>query len=144
MDSRGRRLPVTSVLATTQDGTRRALVVAKRLTEGLEARVVVLVPAVAAHGEAFEPAILIDRHRALAVDVGVHVTVVPCVCRRFDDVLHQIPAESSLLIVGGRKRLWWPSREERLVARLLAEGYAVVFAQVGADRAPAPAWAVAR
>ncbi len=72
------------------------------------------------------------------------MTVLPCACRRYDDVVHSMLDRSSLLIVGGQKRAWWPSREERLVARLLAEGYAVVFAQVGAERVPAAAWAVAR
>jgi hypothetical protein len=40
---------------------------------------------------------------------------------------------STLLIVGGRTRFWWPTREERLVSRLAREGYPVVFAQVTAQ-----------
>jgi hypothetical protein len=79
----------------------------------------------------------------LAANVGVHVNVLLCVCRRYDEIVHQVLGPSSLLIVGGRKRTWWPTREERLVSRLCAEGYPVVFAQVGAQavvaRASVPA-----
>ncbi len=47
-----RRVSVVCVLATAADGTRCALATAKRLTDGLDARVVLLVPAVIPHGRA--------------------------------------------------------------------------------------------
>jgi hypothetical protein len=126
-----------NVLATTHDGTRRALDVAKRLTAGLDAQVVLLLPRLASSAGGFDPAsqersTLVDEHRALAADVGVHAKVVFCVCHRYDDVVHQMLGRSSLVVLGGRKRIWWPTREERLVSRLTKEGYPVVFAQVGA------------
>jgi hypothetical protein len=125
------------VLATTPEGTRSALTSAKRLIDGLDARVVLLVPRLTSFAARFDPssderAVLVDEHRALAASVGVHVTVLFCVCHRYDDVVHQMLGRSSLVIVGGRRRALWPSREERLVGRLSAEGYPVVFAQVGA------------
>jgi len=128
-----------NVLSTTREGTECALASAKRLIAGLDAQVVVLVPRLTRFGAAFDPsgherATIIDEHRALAARVGVHVTVLLCVCRRYDDVVHQMLGRSSLLIVGGRTRTWWPTREERLVSRLSREGYPVVFAQVGAER----------
>jgi hypothetical protein len=128
-----------NVLATTREGTACALASAKRLTGGLDARVVLLVPRLTHVTSPFNPAgkeraALVDEHLALAASVGVHVTVLFCVCRRYDDVVHQMLGRSSLLIVGGRTRTWWPSREERLVSRLSREGYPVVFAQVGAER----------
>ncbi len=121
---------------------------AKRLTEGLDARVVLLVPRLKSFSVPFDPASdegtrLIDEHRAQAASVGVHVTVLLCVCQRYDDVVHQMLGRSSLLVVGGQKRVWWPSREERLVSRLFAEGYPVVFAQIGAGHAAAHAQAMA-
>jgi hypothetical protein len=127
------------VLATTHDGTRCALEVAKRLTGGLDAQVVLLVPRLASFADRFDPASeehggLVDAHRALAADVGVHVKVLLCVCHRHDDVVHQMLGQSSLLIVGGRRRTWWPTREERLVSRLARESYPVVFAQLVAGR----------
>jgi hypothetical protein len=55
-----------------------------------------------------------------------------CVCQRLDDGAHQLLGRSGLVVVGGRRRLWWPSREQRLAERLMGEGYPVVFVQVGA------------
>ena len=63
---------------------------------------------------------------------GVNVTVLVCVCQRLEDVVHQMLGRSSPVLVGGRRRSWWPTREQRLVRRLIGEGYPVVFAQVGA------------
>jgi hypothetical protein len=60
------------------------------------------------------------------------LSVLFCVCQRLDDVAHQLLGRSGLVIVGGRRRLWWRSREQRLVDRLIGEGYPVVFVQVGA------------
>jgi hypothetical protein len=135
------------VLATTTEGTRCALGSAKELAAALDAQVVLLVPRVTNFGAPFDPsgeerATVIDRHHALAADIGVHINVMFCVCHRHDDVVHQMLGRSSLVVVGGRKRTWWPTREERLVSRLSAEGYPVVFAQVragaAAARAPLP------
>jgi len=127
------------VIATTLEGTRCALTAAKRLTRGLDARIVLLVPRLASAADtpdrtAAERVTIVDEHRALAADVGAHVTVLFCVCRRLDDVAHQMLGRSSLVIVGGRKHLWWPSREQRLVERLTREGYAVVLAETAAER----------
>jgi hypothetical protein len=123
------------VLATTQEGTRSALATAKRLTGGLDARVVLLVPRLTPLLARFDPTsgesgALLDQHRRLAAEVGVHVNVMFCVCHRRADIVHQMLGRSSLVIVGGRKRAWWPSREQRLADRLIGEGYAVVFARV--------------
>ena len=136
------------IVATTRDGTRGALTVARRLTSGLDARVVLLVPRLPSYSATFDPsgqarAAVIDEHRALAASIGMHVTVLLCVCRRYDDVVHQMLGRASLVIIGGRRRSWWPSREERLTARLSAEGYPVVFAQVGAERATSHASVIA-
>jgi hypothetical protein len=131
-----------NVLATTHDGTRCALDVAKRLTGDLDAQVVLLLPRLAPFAGGFDPAseeraALVDEHRALAAAVGVHAKVLFCVCYRLDDIVHQMLGRSSLLIVGGRRRTWWPTREERLASRLAREGYPVVFAQVGGHSARA-------
>lgn len=130
------------VLATTHDGTKCALTVAKRLTTAVDARIVLLVPRRQSSAVPFDSAgnertTLIDEHRGLAASVGVHVIVLFCVCDTYDDVVHQMLGRSALVIVGGRARIWWPSPEQRLVSRLIAEGYPVVFAQTGAEQAPA-------
>lgn len=125
------------VLATTQEGTRCALLRAKRLTEGLNARVVVLAPRVTSWRQPFDPATpdradTVDAYRALAASVGVDVTVLFCVCRRPDDIVKSMLGPSSLVIIGGRHRVAVPSREERLVTRLSAAGYLATF--VALDR----------
>jgi hypothetical protein len=128
------------VLATTVEGTTCALQSAKRLTAGLHTRVVLLVHSrkslsASSHATSAERASLVDRYGSVAAAVGVDVTVLFCVCQRVDDVVHQMLGRSSLVIVGGRRRVWWPSREQRLVQRLTAGGYPVVFAQVGVELA---------
>jgi hypothetical protein len=140
----GARKSMVHVLATTKEGTTCALTSAKRLVEGLDAQVVLLLARLTHSGAPFDPSgeernALVDEHRALAAEVGVHVNVMFCVCRQYDDVVHQMLGRSSLLIVGGRGRTWWPTRAERLVSRLSAEGYPVVFGQVGARPLPAQA-----
>jgi hypothetical protein len=147
-DATRARLSV-NVLATTHDGTRCALGIAKRLAGRLDAQVVLLLPRLASLAGGFDPTsqernTLVDKHRALAADVGVHAKVLFCVCHRYDDVVHQMLGRSSLLVLGGRKRIWWPTREERLVSRLTKEGYPVVFAQVGAAPASSPLMDTAR
>jgi hypothetical protein len=126
-----------NVRATTHDGTRCALDVARRLIGGLGAQVVLLLPRLASLAGGFDTAsqgrnALVDKHRTLAADVGVHVKVLFRVCHRYDDIVHQMRGRSSLLIVRGQTRTWWPTREERLMSRLAADGYPVVLAQVGA------------
>jgi hypothetical protein len=54
--------------------------------------------------------------RRLAPSVGLHLTLLFCVCQRYDDVVDQRVSRSSLLVAGGRKRARWPSREERRVS----------------------------
>ncbi len=124
------------MLATTADGTRSALVAARRLTRGVDARVVLLVPRVlprlAAPGLPDDQSAHVDAYRAMAADVGIQSTALVCVCSRIDDVVRQMIGRSSLVIVGGARRLWWPSHEQRLADRLTAAGYAVVFVPVGA------------
>jgi hypothetical protein len=131
------------VLATTREGTRCALLAAKRLVEHCTARIVLLVPRLqSAFGPgnpaADERATVIGQHRALAASIGLEVTVLFCVCRQPDDVVHQMLGPSPLVLVGGRKARFWPTREQRLVARLISEGYHAVFAQIGAERRTAP------
>lgn len=130
------------VLATTEEGTRAALTSAKRLTDGLEARIVLLVPRLTSLAVPFDPAseeraAIVEAYRALAASVGADVTVLFCVSQRPDDVVRQMLGRSSLVIVGGRRNALWPSREQRLVRRLTAEGYPVALAQVGSEHASA-------
>ena len=132
------RVPV-HVIATTPEGTKCALTVARQLTHGVDSRVVLLVPRLTSYCDRADlssrkRAALVDEHHALAADAGVHVTVLVCVCRRLDDVVEQLLGPATLVIVGGRRNLWWPSREQRLVDRLTSGGHSVVFADLRAQR----------
>jgi hypothetical protein len=125
------------VLATTLEGTACALERAKQVTAGVDARVVLFVPVRKAFRPAGpageEPDALIARHRAAVADAGVRATVLACVCDRVRDMIGHLIAPSGLVIVGGHRGWWLPSRERRLVGRLAASGYPVIFAQIGAD-----------
>ena len=128
---------VVHVLATTAEGTTGALEAARQLTSGTDGKVVLFVPRLTTSGAPFDPSgeernAILDRYRQIAADAGVHVSVVFCVCARLEDVVHQMLGPSTLLIVGGRSRAWWPTRERRLLDRLVGQGYPVVFADVGA------------
>jgi hypothetical protein len=126
-----------SVLATTFEGTARALECVKRVTTDVDTQIVILVPApkvVATEGRDGGLAQLVDRYRAAVVSAGIRATVLGCICRCLDDLVVQMVGPSGLVIVGGRRGLWWPTREERLIARLTARGYAAIFAQVGVLR----------
>ena len=114
------------VLATTPAGTRSALAVAKRLTAANPARVVLAVPRRTSFATQFDPTgiertAVIDGHRALAAEVGVHVTVLLCVCRRLDDVVHSLLGRTGFVIVGGRRRGFWPSRNSAWCGGWLAK-----------------------
>jgi hypothetical protein len=127
------------VLATTEEETRSALLSAQRLTTGRDARVVLFVPTRDSSEVSTEPATsagvaAVERYRALAHKVGVRATVIACDCRGLDEVVHQMLGESSLVIIGGRRQVLWPTPEQRLVQRLTAQGYPVVFAQVDTER----------
>jgi hypothetical protein len=130
------------VVATSAAGTRCALAAAKRLASDTGGTVVLIVPRLTGFTAPFDPTTAertetIDRYQAIAAEVGVHATVLFCVCRRPDDIVHQMLGASALLLVGGRTRVWWPTRERRLVDRLVGKGYPVVFADIRAAEAQA-------
>jgi len=132
------------VLTTTEEGTRCALLAAKRLADGFRTRIVLLVPKLTSDAAPSDPtgnrgALTTRQYEALASSVGVDADVIPCVCWRPDDVLHGLLGRSSLVVIGGRRNRAWPSPERRLANRLAGEGYPVVFAEIGAESVRA-AW----
>jgi hypothetical protein len=130
--------PITiHVIATTNEGTRCALVEARRLTADLFARIVILVPhqvsyAIPLTNPTEVPEVIADQYAALASALGVDATVRLCLCRRADDVFRLLLMKESLVVIGGR-RTWWPSRVERLARRLTKSGHTVVVASVDVD-----------
>ena len=119
------------ILATTEEGTCRALTEAKRLTDGSSTRVVLLIPHVlsyfSASADARETSAITDRYHALALASGVNAVVRLCVCSQVDDVLKWMLARHSRVVVGGRRRWWWPTPAQRIAQRLEQDGHDVVF-----------------
>ena len=121
------------VIATTDEGTRSALAEAKRLADGLDLRVVLLVPhlvsyAVPLADPAEAPAVIADRYCDIASTAGGDATVRLCFCRRRDDGFRWLLARHSLIVLGGRRRRWWPTTAERMARRLIRNGHEVIFA----------------
>jgi hypothetical protein len=121
------------VVATTDEGTRRALDEATRLANGSRVRVLLLVPHVVpvfrSAGNPTEAVRITNRYRALAADLGANVLVRLCVCRRLDDVFRWMLGPRACVVIGGRHRWWWPTHAERIAFRLKRRGHEVVFAR---------------
>jgi hypothetical protein len=126
------------VIATSDEGTERALIEARKLSEGLRGRIVVLVPhqvsyAIPLTNPAEAPDVIGERYRMLGSAAGVDATVRLCFCRRTDDVFRSLLIEESVVVIGGRRQRWWPSRAERVARRLARAGHHVVFASSRRD-----------
>src|SRR5262245_62025414 len=124
--------PSVIVVATTGDSTPFALSSARRLASARDARIVLIVPQLTSFADA--PLSQEDRHRAiddyrgLARQAGVAAQIVCCACRRYDDI-RALLDRSSLVIVGGRRSAFWPSREQRFADWLSADGFDVLLVQ---------------
>jgi hypothetical protein len=122
------------VLATSLPGTSAALHAADSCAGGLEARIVLLVPHVVPYAQALEhPAdsvgFVADRFRTLAWALGLEVTIRVCLCRPEHAALAPLIARDAVILVGGRIRRWWPTREQRLAGELIRAGHRVLFVQ---------------
>ena len=120
------------VVATTVDGTRAALVAARTMAAGLGARIDVVVPHVVPYGEAIEhptiaPTFVGRRIQALADQLSMDVDVRVCVCRTHTAALTQWLVRDAVVLVGGRRRRGWPTREQRLAVSLAEHGYNALF-----------------
>lgn len=127
------RLPLSVyVLATSISGTRGALEAAASHARDLDACVVLLVPIVVPYALTLEhpadsPTFVADRFRSLAEALGIDVTIRICLCRPQHATLAPFIPRDAVILVGGRTRRWWPSREQRLAAALTRTGHQVVF-----------------
>jgi hypothetical protein len=120
------------VLATSKRGTRAALQSAGAFARGLDATIVLLVPHVVPYAQTLEhPAdsvqFVADRCRALACELGVDVTVRVCLCRPQSAALTPLVPSDAAILIGGRTRRWWPTREQRLARTLMETGRRVLF-----------------
>ena len=126
------------VVATTLAGTRAAIRRAAELANGFESRVHVIAARQMSSDRSFDQQsasahAFAQEIMALPETGSSRVKVLPCVCRRLSDVA-QLLTRQAVVVIGGRSRWWWASREQRLADTLAAEGYRVLF--VHADEEP--------
>jgi hypothetical protein len=113
------------VVATTAEGTSHAVEIACRDASANGSRVMVLVPEIWSH-----LVDAVDQYRAVAARRGTALGVVVCVCGRPQEILNGMHVDGASVVVGGRRRAWWPTREERLARGFVRNGHDVTFAEI--------------
>ena len=124
-----------SVIATTEAGTRAALFAADDLGFGLAPRIILWVPHVVPYAQPLDhPAddvtFTAARFRTLAEEIAADVFVRVCVCRSDAAGLEAVLPRGAVVLVGGARRRWWQTREQRLAERLAAHGYSVLYIDI--------------
>src|SRR5262245_59684432 len=120
------------VIFTSTAATTAALKKADALAESLEAEVTLIVPQIVPYPLPLtSPPVLLDfqenRFRDIALQSPVETRVQLYLCRDALEMLTTVLPPRSLVIIG-RPRRWWPSRESRL-ARKLRSRHEVIFAE---------------
>jgi hypothetical protein len=122
------------VIATSDAGTRAALLEARDLARRLDVgKVVLLVPRVASAIASVEApdvdTAMVERYRRIATLCGVDATVRLCACGALREAFQWMLPRGGVVVVGGRRRWWWPTREQRIVDILKTTGHVIVFAE---------------
>jgi hypothetical protein len=130
-------MPGTSkvhVVATTLVDTRAALTTASHLAGAIGAELRVIVPKVVSYStpDALPTPNLgsaAEIYRAMASEMGIDANVQLCVCGRISDAYRMLFPEHSIIVIGGRRRLWpWPNATERAAQKLEHLGHRVLVA----------------
>jgi hypothetical protein len=121
-----------SVVATTPDGTRAALLAAKRELRAQDTRIALIVPqapAPAPVATRFTDATnwLVARYEKVAREVDQPVQVRVAVTADTAAAAAMLSSENGLVFIGGPSRWFWPSQAQRLAAKLRRAGRNVVF-----------------
>jgi DhnA family fructose-bisphosphate aldolase class Ia len=122
------------VIATSDAGTRAALLEARQLARRLDlTKVVLLVPRVASSTASVEKpdvdTAMVERYRRIASLCGVDVIVRLCVCGTLREAFQWMLPRGCVVVVGGQRRWWWPTREQRIADLLKKTGHVIVFAE---------------
>src|SRR6478672_9120116 len=122
------------VIATTDAGTRAALLEARQLARRHDvANVVLLVPRVASAIASVEApdvdTAMVERYRRLASLCGVDVIVRLCVCGTLREAFQWMVPRGCVVVVGGQRRWWWPTPEQRIADLLKKTAHVIVFAE---------------
>ncbi len=126
-----RRLNI-SVVFTTVESTLAALKEAGTLASSLGARITLLVPQVVPYPLPLEtPPVLVEfnekRFRVIANQSEVETGVQIYLCRDRVQTLTSVLKPGSIVVLGGRKRFWWPTRDQVLARDLRRAGHEVIF-----------------
>ena len=123
-----------AVVFTSVEVTLMALRTASALAGSLSGRITLLVPQIVPYPLPLaSPPVLLDwnerRFRVMASESTVDTTVQMHLCRDRLETLKAVLSPGSLVVVGGRKRRWWPAPEKRLARKLRRAGYEVIFTE---------------
>lgn len=126
-----RRLNI-SVVFTTVESTLSALKEAGTLASSLGARITLLVPQVVPYPLPLEtPPVLLEfnerRFRVIASQSPVETGVQIYLCRDRVQTLTSVLIPGSIVVLGGRRRFWWPTRDQVLARQLRRAGLEVIF-----------------
>lgn len=128
-----------NVVFTTTDDTLEAVRVASELGRamGAELKVVhfrsVPVPLSLEHPAGVSP-IETDAFIRLVRAEGMDARVRVFLCRSAESAIPMAFRRDAMIVVGGRRRHWWPTAAERLRRQLEAAGCFVVFVDTGEHR----------
>jgi hypothetical protein len=122
-----------AVIFTSADATVAALKKAGNLAESLGARITLMVPQVVPYPLPLtSPPVLLEfqerRFGEIAAQSPVDICVRLYLCRDSAQTLKSALTPHSLVVIGGRKRLW-PTRERYLTRRLRRMGHEVIFTE---------------
>jgi hypothetical protein len=120
-----------AVVFTSVDSTLAALKEAGNLANSLGARITLVVPQVVPFPLPLEtPPVLVEfnenRFRVMASESPVETSVQIFLCRDRFETLASVLKPGSIVVVGGKKRLW-PTKDETLARQLRRAGYEVLF-----------------
>jgi hypothetical protein len=124
----GRKLDL-KVIFTDLPRTAAALATARAMARGLGARITVLMAQVVPYPLPLaSPPIPVEftRRQIESVAAGENTTVEILLCRDRLQTIQQALPPDSLVIVGTRKWLWWPSWERKLARALRHDGRRVL------------------
>lgn len=131
-DQREAKGLVITVVFTTVSATLLALKQAAEFGRSLGARIRILVPHAVPYPlpldrPQVDPGIRLRRFRTIVLDAAVETWLDVRLCRDTQHCILQDLCPSSLVLIGGRKRWCWCTREERLAKKLSFAGHHVLF-----------------
>ena len=122
------------VVSTSPEATGAALAEAGKFAESLGAQLTLLVTQIVPYPLPLDnPPVSAEfnerRFRALAVQNPIETRVRVFLCRDKFTTLTSLLYPSSVVVIGGRRRRRWPTRDERLAGKLRHAGHDVIFVQ---------------